>query len=206
MKKIVLFFIIIFLILLYFYNYRDNRCINNLTDKDYLIHMIKHHEVAVYMSERHLNNTHNPYILNILRNVIRIQKFEINMMKDSLVNYNKTKKFDEMSYNNIKMNKLYYNTQGDYAKPNQINISDTFCNPSFFNITKHLAKMSDDGYIKHMIPHHQVAIDMSKKILKSTNNDFIIYLAYRIIRAQQYEIYELNNLLNSNYLNNSKIV
>ena len=47
--------------------------------------MIKHHEVAVYMSERHLNNTHNPYILNILRNVIRIQKFEINMMKDSLV-------------------------------------------------------------------------------------------------------------------------
>ena len=168
--------------------------------------MIKHHEVAVYMSERHLNNTHNPYILNILRNVIRIQKFEINMMKDSLVNYNKTKKFDEMSYNNIKMNKLYYNTQGDYAKPNQINISDTFCNPSFFNITKHLDKMSDDGYIKHMIPHHQIAIDMSKKILKSTNNDFIIYLAYRIIRAQQYEIYELNNLLNSNYLHNSEIV
>ena len=162
--------------------------------------MIKHHEVAVYMSVQHLNNTHNPSILNILRNVIRIQKFEINMMKDSLVNYNKTKKFDEMSYNNIKMNKLYYNTQGDYAKPNQINISDTFCNPSFFNITKYLDKMSDDGYIKHMIPHHQVAIDMSKKILKSTNNDFIIYLAYRIIRAQQYEIYELNNLLNSNYL------
>lgn len=206
MKKNVLFFIIIFLILLYFYNYHDNKCKNNLTDNDYLIHMIKHHEVAVYMSERHLNNTHNPSILNILRNVIRIQKFEINMMKDSLVNYNKTKKFDEMSYNNIKMNKLYYNTQGDYAKPNQINISDTFCNPSFFNITKHLDKMSDDGYIKHMIPHHQVAIDMSKKILKSTNNDFIIYLAYRIIRAQQYEIYELNNLLNSNYLHNSEIV
>jgi len=42
--------------------------------------------------------------------------------------------------------------------------------------------------------------------LKSTNNDFIIYLAYRIIRAQQSEIYELNNLLNSKYLHYSYIL
>jgi len=94
--------------------------------------MIKHHEVAVYMSEQHLNNTHNPIILNILRNIIRIQNFEINMMKDALVNYDKSNNFDEMSYNNIKMNKLYYSTQGDYAKPNLLNISKTVCDPSFF--------------------------------------------------------------------------
>jgi uncharacterized protein (DUF305 family) len=46
-----------------------------------------------------------------------------------------------------------------------------------------------------MIPHHQVAVDMSKTLLKNTNNDFMIYLAYRIIRSQQNEINYMNQLL-----------
>ena len=55
-----------------------------------------------------------------------------------------------------------------------------------------------------MIPQHQVAIDMSKKLLKNTNNDFMIYLAYRIIRSQSSEIILLSDLLDKNnyfYLN-----
>ena len=54
-----------------------------------------------------------------------------------------------------------------------------------------------------MIPQHQIAVDMSKRILKTTTNDFIIYLAYRIIRSQQLEIYELTNITKSNYTFNS---
>ena len=46
-----------------------------------------------------------------------------------------------------------------------------------------------------MIPHHQVAVDMSKVLLKNTDNDFMIYLAYRIIRTQQSEILFLNDIL-----------
>ena len=46
-----------------------------------------------------------------------------------------------------------------------------------------------------MIPHHQVAVDMSKVLLKNTTNDFMIYLAYRIIRSQQAEIVMLKDLL-----------
>jgi uncharacterized protein (DUF305 family) len=56
---------------------------------------------------------------------------------------------------------------------------------------KNLHSMTDTMYIQHMIPHHQVAVDMSKKILKTTNNDFIMDLAYKIIHNQQLEI---NNL------------
>ena len=53
-----------------------------------------------------------------------------------------------------------------------------------------------------MIPHHQVAIDMSKKLLKNTKNDFMIYLAYRIIRSQSSEIILLQDLLDkNNYFN-----
>ena len=51
-----------------------------------------------------------------------------------------------------------------------------------------------------MIPHHQVAVDMSKKLLKYTENDMMIFLAYRIIRSQQNEIVLLNDLLKNNKL------
>ena len=42
--------------------------------------------------------------------------------------------------------------------------------------------------------YHQVAVDMSKKLIKNTKNDFMIYLAYRIIRSQQDEIMLLNDM------------
>ena len=55
--------------------------------------------------------------------------------------------------------------------------------------------LSDRDYLLHMIPHHQVAVDMSKTLLKHTNNDFMISFAYRIIRSQQDEINYMNQLL-----------
>jgi uncharacterized protein (DUF305 family) len=56
-----------------------------------------------------------------------------------------------------------------------------------------------------MIPHHQVAVDMSKKLLETTRNDFIIDLAYKIIHNQQLEIAKLYYLLNSKYIFESNI-
>lgn len=56
-------------------------------------------------------------------------------------------------------------------------------------------KLDDIVYIKHMIPHHKVAVDMSKILLKNTKSDFMMHLTYRIIRRQQAEIIQLNNLL-----------
>ena len=74
---------------------------------------------------------------------------------------------DEMS-ENIKMDKSYIFTQGDFTKPNIPYLSNTYCDPSFFKIShKNLHNMTDALYIQHMIPHHQVAVDMSKKILKT---------------------------------------
>jgi uncharacterized protein (DUF305 family) len=67
--------------------------------------------------------------------------------------------------------------------------------------------MTDEMYIKHMIPHHQVAIDMSKIILKTTNNNFIIVdFAYKTIHNQQAEIILLHNLLKSKYSFESNIL
>ena len=171
--------------------------------------MITHHEVAVYMSETHLHNTKNPVILDILRHVIRLQNYEINLMKDSkLVNNTNAEFNDEMSNKNIKMYNSYRYTQGDFTKPNTPYLSNTYCNPGFFNMShnKNFHSMTDAMYIQHMIPHHQVAVDMSKKILKTTNNDFIMDLAYKIIHNQQLEITNLYYLSKSKNMFESNIL
>ena len=181
-------------------------CSQELTDDEYIHHMIMHHEVAVYMSEHHLHNTKNPIILDILRNLIRLQKYEINLMKDSkIVN---TNTFNDMSDKNIKMDHSYISTQGDFTAPNTPYLSNTFCDPGFFTIShnKNLHNMTDAMYIQHMIPHHQVAVDMSKMILKTTNNNFIIDFAYKIIRDQQAEISKLYSLSKSKYSFESNIL
>jgi hypothetical protein len=67
-------------------------------------------------------------------------------------------------------------------------------------------KLNDKMYLEHMIPHHQVAVDMSKVLLKNTTSDFMIYLAYRIIRSQQAEIIILEDLKKSPYKHSSDII
>ena len=57
-------------------------------------------------------------------------------------------------------------------------------------------KLTDLEYLEHMIPHHQVAVDMSKVLLKNTKSDIMVYLAYRIIRSQQAEVILLKEYLN----------
>ncbi len=57
-----------------------------------------------------------------------------------------------------------------------------------------------------MIPHHQVAVDMSKIIVQYTKNDLIIDLAYKIIHSQQSEIHKLYHLSKAIYRMDSTIL
>ena len=57
-------------------------------------------------------------------------------------------------------------------------------------------KLSDRDYLAHMIPHHQVAIDMSNMLIDSGINDpILLHLCRDIIRKQDYEIWEMNFFL-----------
>lgn len=205
MKYIRFFLIIIFLILclLLFNNreyFQNNPCSNKLTDYEYLKHMIPHHQVAVDISELLQKKSNSPKIQNILRKLIWTQKYEINMMKDMLNNNNLPE--NEMSNKITPMNKNYNKVLSDFIYPNKVGLTNTYCDPYFFDPDAHMKHintmdLNDEIYIKHMIPHHQVAVDMSKKLLNHTTNDFMIFLAYRIIRSQQEEIILLNDLLKS---------
>ena len=179
-----------------------------LTDKEYLEHMIPHHQVAVDISILLQKKTKNPEMQDILRKIIWVQNYEIQLMRYMA----KSLPENDMSTSEIDMVRNYTITIGDLTKPNKVGLTKTYCDPHFFDPKKHMKhmkhmKLDDKMYIKHMIPHHQVAVDMSKVLLKNTKNDFMIYLANRIIRSQNAEIILLNDMLSKKrYSHQSKLI
>ena len=180
-----------------------NICQDNLTDIEYLKHMIPHHQVAVDISLMLQKITKSVKMQEILRKLVWVQNYEITLMKDLLNNLpdNITSSIN---------NNIYMQNESDFIKPNTLGLTNTYCDPNFFdpkNHMKHLMhmKLNDIMYIEHMIPHHQVAVDMSKILIKNTSNDIMLYLAYRIIQSQQEEIVLLSDFLNSLKNNNYDI-
>jgi uncharacterized protein (DUF305 family) len=172
-----------------------NICSDNLTDKEYLEHMIPHHQVAVDISIMLQKQSKSVKMQDILRKLIWIQNYEITMMKDML---NTLPDNLSSGINNTS----YIKTVSDFIEPNKLGLTNTYCDPHFFDPEKHMKhmhhmKLDDIVYIEHMIPHHQVAVDMSKILIKNTKNDMMLFLAYRIIKSQQDEIIMLNDYLES---------
>ena len=185
----------------------SNPCNDKLTDIEYLEHMIPHHQVAVDMSNLLIPNTNNPVMLDLCRQIKIIQNYEIwemNLMKKGLTESLSTKdKFNIDSLNSI--------TKLDLWDPEQSKSKDGDCDPLFFkpdDHSKHMKhmKINDKSYLEHMIPHHQVAIDMSKRLLLHTNNTYLIAFCRKLIIDQQGEIYYMNNLLNNKLNYNSPLL
>ena len=187
---------------------KSNICRGYLTDKEYLQHMIPHHQVAVDISILLQKKTKNPEMQDILRKIIWVQNYEIELMRYMV----KALPENDIIISEIDIERNYTITTGHLTKPNNIGLTKTYCDPHFFDPKKHMEhmkdmKLDDKMYIKHMIPHHQVAVDMSKVLLKNTKNYFMIYLANRIIISQNAEIILLNNLLSKKrYSQQSKLI
>ena len=184
---------------------KKNICRGYLSDLEYLNHMIPHHQVAIDISLMLQKKTKSPEMHEILRKLIWTQNYEIDLM-NVLIN-KKTKNIT----GGLSL-KDYIPTVSDFTHPNVLgttnllcdvdnfSLSNTYCDPHFFDPIAHMKHMhhmnlDDEMYITHMIPHHQVAVDMSKVLLMNTSSDIMIYLAYRIIRSQNAEIIILNDFL-----------
>ena len=48
--------------------------------------------------------------------------------------------------------------------------------------------LSDNDFLKHMIPHHQMAIDISIQHIQNTKTGIILKILRELIWTQQYEI------------------
>lgn len=181
----------------------DIACSEYITDIEYLEHMIPHHQVAIDISRILQNKTQSDYMQSILRKLIYIQEHDIMIMQQMLI-----KLSGNISDSTHTMNKKYIDTVANFTKPNSLGLTKVYCDPLFFDETAHMNHLQMSGlintlddtvYIEHMIPHHQVAVDMSKKLLKNTTNDFMIYLCYRIIRNQEEEVILLNDIFKSKF-------
>ena len=181
-----------------------------LSDNEFLRHMITHHQMAIDISIQHIKNTKNDIIMKILRELIFTQKYEIILMLAELTH--KTDNITTMAINNNdnKQRRAFIPTISSFMYPNTIGLTNTYCDPAFFTVNNNQHQhtdmhniTTDKQYILHMIPHHQVAVDMCKILLQNTKSDFLIYLSYRMIREQEAEIILLNDLLNSPHTPNT---
>ena len=183
----------------------SNPCIDKLTDLEYLHHMIPHHQVAIDMSNLLIPNTKNATILYLCNNIIRKQSYEIwemNMMKQNISN---------TTFNDLHGNIDNIKTPLDNYYPILSKSKDGDCNPLFFKPDDHSAHMEEmeisvKSYLEHMIPHHQVAIDMSKRLLMHTNHSYLMDFCRKLIIDQQLEIFTMNHLLKNTYNNKSNLL
>jgi len=192
----------------------SNPCTDKLTDLEYLEHMIPHHQVAIDMSNLLVNSTsykdgielpQNPEILHICRDITRKQSYEIWEMKIMKNKLNETM-FSDKEWS---VDKIF--TKFDMYNPIMSKSKDGNCNPLFFKPNDHSIMMknmeiTNKSYLEHMIPHHQVAIDMSKRLLLHTNNSYLLVFCRKLIIDQQSEIYLMNNLLKNTYNFKSNLV
>ena len=183
-------------------NYMNtNPCTDFLSNKDYLEHMIPHHQVAIDMCNLMKPISKSKTIHYIYKIIIFNQKIEIFLMKNAIKGIpSLSNEFDTL-YRDSTFKTSISSDKKSIPK-------DYYCDPLFFKPNDHSAHMNhmkhtDKSFLNHMIPHHQVAIVMSERLLKHTNNTHMIRICYEIITSQRAEILKMNQLLD--YLTKNKI-
>ena len=175
-------------------NATPNPCSDYLSDLEYIEHMIPHHQVAVDMSVLLLEKTNDPEMMFLCRNILKKQRYEIWEMT-----YMKKQLNDKVFSDDKFHTDTLYSKLDKYA-PKLSRSKDGECDPLFFKPDEHMKHMAhmeinDTVYLEHMIPHHQVAVNMSERLLQYTNNSYLLDFSRKLITDQQYEIFLMNNLL-----------
>ena len=182
---------------------RTNPCTDTLSDIEYLQHMIPHHQVAIDMS-RALQATGltNPTMLHMCRTIIRKQDYEIWEM--TLMKRNLSDTVFNAEHGRVDNCQTKLELYDPYINKHK-------CNPLFFEPDNHQTHMmnvqiTEKMYLEHMIPHHLVAVDMSKRLLLHTNHSYLIDFCRKLILDQQYEVSLMKNLIQNTYHHTSSLL
>ena len=150
-------------------------------DVDFLANMIPHHKGAILSSKKLLETTKDNKLIELANNIVTEQEKEVAEF---------TQLVDELKAKNTS-----YADVDTVALGNEM---EAIMNKMMEDMSAiEVAGNDDIDFLKGMIPHHQAAIDVSKKILEYTKDEKIKEIANRIITAQEKEIADMNNMLNS---------
>ena len=160
----------------------DMKNIPNTKDPalDYLHGMIPHHVSAIAMSNSLLKyGGENQDIKQIAEEIVKAQTKEIEDMNKLIKEIEENPKVDETKETE------YLEEYNKLINDPKAHSSNQSTNP----------KSVDEAYTEGMIMHHQMAVDMSKIILKYTDNEKVTKLAQDIIEAQEKEIKYMEQIL-----------
>ena len=186
-------------LLTYDKKHMGNPCGKYITDKEFLIHMIPHHQVAIDMSKEVMGHSTDPNIIYLARNIIFGQTDEIllmeNMLLSSIPNMSSD---DKYKLEDIPNQFTVYYPKESRADEYQCGLHHFSTNMAKEHKLKKEEPFTDEQYMKEMINHHDVAIEMSNRIMKYSTNPAIRTFANEIIKGQRYEIWLMKQYLQKN--------
>jgi len=183
-----------------------------ITNKEYLELMIKHHKVAIRLSELALFHSNNDFILDFARkNKSKFEDENVFMEKllHSLPNpQNEAVCGCSRSVFSSNLQSTYPNLFKDVLacrdsdfEPNKIRVKaytyndHVVCHNNILSIDF----ISDCDYVSHMFAHCKSAIELSLLLLKSTKEPKLFVIAQTIISDKNKDMFALNYLKNNLY-------
>ena len=189
---------------------------NFINDKDFLNLMIKHHNVAIKMSQLIQINSSDDYILNYARKVIYNQSNEVVLMErllNSIPNVqNEKSQYFKNSILSTRVNELYPGIFSNFKCDNshfenfgnipiQMTMDSEYellsdkQNKKIHNVKLHEKhKLTNKEYVDHMVSHHKSGVELATLVIKSTKEPKILAFAQNIVLDQEKEMFELVNL------------
>jgi uncharacterized protein (DUF305 family) len=203
---------------------------DTISDKEFLELMIKHHNVAVKMSQLVMMTSQDDFVVDFARRTVFNQSNEVNLMEKLLKfipNLQNEKSCScgnsvisahfEKSYPNIFNNLKCKESHFEKFTNSPVQLSET---PTFEQLHLHSTnmenkpidlayiennKISDKDYINHMMEHHKSGIDLAKLLIKSTKEPKLLVVGQTMLLDQEKELFMIKNLtgcLNNNWRQN----
>ena len=148
-----------------------------MDDQHFIVMMIPHHEDAIAMANLALTRAQHPEIKQLAKNIKTSQSQEIEQMRTWYKKWYGTS-VPKMDHKNM---------GGMMHGSNQGMMSSMKMDLTALRNTKNF----DQIFIKEMIPHHEMAVVMAKKLIPNSKQPEMKTLAQAIIQAQTKEINEM---------------
>jgi uncharacterized protein (DUF305 family) len=161
------------------------------TDQHFIEMMVSHHQQAVEMADLALTRAQHPKIKNLAQSIKKDQNREIQQMRT----WYKAWYGKEVPITAMTHQEMMARHQGMDQQPNPDMMKMPMNqNMKGMNVDLETLKNAPDfdkEFIRQMIPHHRMAVEMSKMAAKKTNKLEIRNLAKSIIKTQTSEINQM---------------